>query len=197
MLFRSDTFRSWRVWAYAFLCFLIGLGLYGVSFWLPQIVEDSISQDSMNVGWYSAAPWVFAAIGMILVGRHSDRTGERRIHLTLCLFFAAIAFALGALPGIPGLVRLGMISIAITGILSASVCMWSVTTSILSGTAAAAGIAFINSVGNISGIVCPEAIRWLREHYGSNSSLLFLAVALGLAAAVSWASVKSSSNNNS
>jgi nitrate/nitrite transporter NarK len=176
-----DAFRSPKVWLCCAIYFGIVAGSYGVSFWLPQLIKDTITTVNWQVGLYSAIPWACAAVGMIFVGRSSDRHGERRFHVGLSALVAAAAFAASAYPGLhPGLV-LAILAIAVTGVMSAISCFWSIPTAILSGTAAAAGIAWINSVGNLAGYVSPEMVGWLKKQYDINIALGGLAGLLGMA----------------
>ncbi|MFO1497568.1 MAG: hypothetical protein U1G07_04100 [Verrucomicrobiota bacterium] len=115
---------------------------------------------------------------MVLAGRHSDRTGERRWHVGLSTLAAAAGFALSGLPGLPPICVMGMLAIAISGVMSPAACFWALPTAILSGTAAAAGIAWINSVGNLAGYLSPEMVAWLKQRYGMSMALNGVAVML-------------------
>ncbi|TDU72781.1 sugar phosphate permease [Prosthecobacter fusiformis] len=176
-----DAFKSGKVWLCCAIYFGAIVGLYGTSFWLPQIIKDKLTQDDWQVGLYSAFPWGCAAIGMVLVGRHSDRTGERRWHIGISALVAAVAFVISGLPGLPPLAVLGVLAIAITGVMSTISCFWALPTAILSGTAAAAGIAWINSVGNLAGYLSPEMIAWLKERYDLQAALNGVGIALAIA----------------
>jgi MFS family permease len=171
----KDAFRSRRIWIFCLTQFTIVFGLYGASFWLPQIIHDTLTQVDWQIGLYSALTWTCAAFGMVWVCRHSDYTGERRFHVGLSALTAAFAFATSGLPGIPGWARLLALAVAVTGVMSTTSCFWSVPTAMLSGTAAAAGIAWINSVGNLAGLVAPELFRWMKSHHGMGTALLGLA----------------------
>src|SRR5450759_5281765 len=96
-------------------------------------------------------PWGVGAISMLLVGRHSDATGERRWHIAIPATVGGAAFAASAIPGLPGGLNLAALTIATAGVLAATATFWSLPSDFLSGAAAAAGIAVINSVGNLSG----------------------------------------------
>lgn len=176
-----DAFNSGKVWLCCAIYFGAIMGLYGTSFWLPQIVKDKLTQDDWLVGLYTAIPWACAAVGMVIVGRHSDQTGERRWHVGLSALGAAIAFGLSAIPGLPPLLVLAFLSIAITGVMCTISCFWALPTAILSGTAAAAGIAWINSVGNLAGYLSPEMINWLKTRYDLSAALYGVATALAIA----------------
>ena len=175
-----DAFKSPQVWLCGLVYFGIVVGIYGASFWLPQIIENALTKNKWHVGLYSAIPWSFAAVGMVLVSRHSDRTGERRWHVGVASLIAAAAFAASGRPGMPPALVLAALVVAITAVMSAAACFWALPTAILSGTAAAAGIAWINSLGNLAGYVSPEMIAWLKKHYDLGMALN--GVALWLAA---------------
>lgn len=187
-----DAFSSPRVWLCCAIYFGIVVGLYGVSFWLPQIIKDSLTQNSWEVGLYSSIPWTCAAIGMILVSRHSDHSGERRWHVGLSALTAAAAFAASAIPGLPPLLVLAMLALAITGVMSAVSCFWAIPTAILSGSAAAAGIAWVNSVGNLAGYVSPEMVSWLKAHYSMSIALCGLSAVLAAAGLLVIVTIKPS-----
>jgi D-galactonate transporter len=170
-----DAFRSPAVW---FLC-LVHFGLvgsnYGISFWLPQVIKDTLTSNTISIGWLSVIPGAAAAIAMNVVGRHSDATGERRWHLALAGLVVAVAFALSAVPGISGPSGLAALTFATMGIMSGLVVFWALPTSILSGSAAAAGIAWINAVGNLAGYVSPYGVGMIRDAtHSMTAALLFL-----------------------
>lgn len=171
----KDAFRSRRIWICCLTQFTIVFGLYGASFWLPQIIHDTLTPIDWQIGLYAAFPWTCAALGMVWVCRHSDRTGERRLHVGLSALTAALAFAVSGISGLPGWARLLSFAVAVTGVLATTSCYWSFPTAILSGSAAAAGIAWINSVGNLAGLVAPELFRWMQSQHGLGAALLGLA----------------------
>lgn len=178
----ADAFKSPQVWLCCFIYFGIVVGLYGASFWLPQIVENTFTKNKWHVGLYSAIPWGCAAVGMVLFSRHSDRSGERRWHVGLSTLTAGAAFAISGLPGLPPVLVMVALAVAITGVMSAIACFWALPTAILSGTAAAAGIAWINSVGNLAGHFSPEMVNWLKTRYDMGMALNGIGVMLALSA---------------
>lgn len=175
----QDAFRSVHVWVFALIYFCLAIALYGISFWLPQIISNSITTDTLKIGFYAAIPWTCAAIGMLLFARHSDKTGERRWHLALICFFGMIGFVGSGLHNTTPAFVMVMISIAAIGMMSAISTFWSLPPMILSGTAAAAGIAFINSVGNLGGFISPEMFAWFNEHYDLGAGLIAVGCFLG------------------
>ncbi|MEQ5837889.1 MFS transporter [Paraburkholderia acidicola] len=156
---------------------------YGLSFFLPQIVrvfDLSIQQ----IGFVSALPFVAGAAGMIFWGRHSDRTGERRYHLLLPLALAAIGLTGSTLIPTP-IGKLSLLCVASFGVFSALPVFWTVAPRLLGPMAAAAGIALINSLGNLSGFVNPYVVGRIKDATGSfNGGLQFIAVVGALAVVI-------------
>ncbi len=168
-----------RVLALGVLYFLMVTGLYGIGFWMPQVIA-TFGLDPLHVGFLTAIPYLFAAIAMVLWGRHSDKTGERRWHIALPLLLAACAFAWSAYSG-PLLPTMIALSLATLGFYAAFGPFWSLPTALLTGTGAAAGIALVNSMGNAAGFTGPYIVGLLKQATGSfSAALLFLAAALAL-----------------
>ena len=175
------------VWRLSLLSFSLLVGLYSISFWLPQIVQSISGRSNVAVAFLSAIPYVAAAVAMVLVGAHSDRSRERCLHVAGAALVGAAGLAASAVVHSP---TLGMISLsmAAVGIFSAIPVFWSLPTTFLSGTAAAGAIALINSLGNLGGFVGPYLIGRVREATGGfTGSLLTIAALLvcGAALAVS------------
>lgn len=168
-----------RLLALGLLYFLMVTGLYGIGFWMPQVISG-FGLDPLSVGFLTAIPYLFAAIAMVLWGRHSDATGERRWHIALPLLLAAAAFAWSAYSG-PLLPTMVALTIATLGFYAAFGPFWSLPTALLTGAGAAAGIALVNSMGNAAGFAGPYIVGLLKEATGSfSAALLFLAGALAL-----------------
>ncbi len=178
----ADAFKSPQVWLCCIIYFGIVVGIYGASFWLPQIVENTLTKDKWLIGLCCAIPWGCAAAGMVVVGRHSDRTGERRWHVCISALASATGFVISGLPGLPPMLVILALSIAITGVMAAAACFWALPTAILSGTAAAAGIAWINSLGNLAGHLSPEMVVWLKSRHGMGAALCGVAAMLVMSA---------------
>jgi ACS family tartrate transporter-like MFS transporter len=155
-----------RVWLFCWLYLALVIGLYSISFWLPQILRRLSNTSDLLVGVLSAVPYLFAVIGMVWIGRHSDRTGERRWHVAVPALLAAGGLLLCGFTGTPGL-ALAALSLAALGIWGALGPFWAMPTARLSRSGAAAGIAWINSVGNLGGFVGPYAVGVLSVATGS------------------------------
>lgn len=190
-----EAFRSSRVWLLCLVYFSLAMGVYGVSFWLPQIIKDTLTRDPVEIGWISAIPWVVAAVVMVGNGRHSDRTGERRWHVAIPSLVSGAGFALAALPHLGGWTGVAALTLAAAGVLSAMSCFWSMPPALLSGSAAAAGIAWINSVGNLAGYVSPSVIGKLRDVTGSMAPALGLLAASLILAAILALAVRTRSSS--
>ena len=174
----KDAFTSGRVWLFCLLYFLMNVGGYGFELWLPTIVKSMSGQSDAIVGWINAIPYLFAGIVMIFVGRHSDRTGERRWPVAIAAITSAVGFALSAYFTNPYL-ALAALALAFAGIKSTIAPLWALVTAFLSGSAAAGGIALINSVGNLGGYVGPHLVGVIKDKTHSNlAALLFLGASL-------------------
>ncbi len=180
----TDAFKSPRVWLYCAIYFGLMAGLYGTSFWLQQIIKDNLipkenlTTANWHIGLYSSIPWACAAVSMVLVGRHSDRTGERHWHAGISSLIGAAAFAASGIPGMPPYAILALMAVAISGVMCTMACFWAMPAAVLSGTAAAAGIAWINSCGNLAGYFSPEMVAWLKVHHSMGTALCGVAVLL-------------------
>jgi MFS family permease len=182
----GDAFRSPAVWVLSLIYFGGVMGNYGVTFWLPQIINETITRDPWRIGLLSAIPWGVAAVTAVLVGASSDRRQERRWHIAASAAIGGVAFAVSGLPGLSGWAGLACLTVATAGMLSAITTFWSLPTAILSGSAAAAGIAWINSLGNLSGYVSPFVVGLFRDvtrdvdHPNGNMFLALLVLAVSL-----------------
>ncbi len=160
----ADAFRSGRVWVLCLVYFCLMVGLYAVAFWLPTIVTAMVGQGYLRVGLLSAVPYSVAVASMFAVGRHSDRTGERRWHAVGSFFAAGCGLLLCALlPAEQRLLAMGGLSLAAAGILTAMPLFWTLPTGFLTSAAAAAGIGLINSFGNLGGFVGPNIPVWAKQ----------------------------------
>jgi ACS family tartrate transporter-like MFS transporter len=140
------------------------IGSNGFIFWLPQIVKDLSSDLSpIAIGLVSAVPWVGLALGMWFNSQHSDATQERYWHVGVPLAVCALALV-GASSLPPGWVSLALMFVSGIGLGAAQGVFWSIPTTFLHRTAAAAGITLINLVGNIGSLTGPVAIGWIRTH---------------------------------
>jgi ACS family tartrate transporter-like MFS transporter len=148
--------------------------------WLPNFIHSLSTASNLKIGVISAIPYGAAAIGMVLVGTHSDRTGERRWHLAGSALTASAALLIAAHSHsiVPALAA---VSLALTATFSMQGPFWATATSLLTGTTAAAGIAFINSFGNLGGYFGPRIIGLARTSgAGFRGGMLIIASFLAL-----------------
>jgi MFS family permease len=182
----GDAFGDGRVWALSvvYLCGVVCF--YAVNFWLPTIVQELgiDKKDLLKVGLVSMIPWGVATVAMVLNGHHSDKTGERRWHSAGGLLVAIVGLLMLSIVGHNPIIGIVGLTLVTSGILSWVVTFWSLPTAFLSGTAAAAGIAWINSVGNLGGYAGPMAIGWVRDHYKSTELAFYSLAACALVGAV-------------
>lgn len=179
-----DAFKSGKVWLFASAYFCIAIGLYGISFWLPQIIENNITKDKLEIGFLAAIPWSAAAIGMVLFGRKADQSGNYRRYVAVACFVSMLGFIGSGLHNTNAVFVLIMISIAAIGLMSAVSTFWSLPTMLLSGTAAAAGIAFINSIGGLGGFISPEMFVWFKTNFDLGVGLMAAGVIMGIAGTI-------------
>ncbi len=157
---------SWRVWALSIVYFGLPTCMYGVTAWLPTAVHSLSRLSDQMVGVVVAIPYLATAIAMVLVGRHSDRSRERRWHTALPAFLGATALVLAAYSRAPLIVITGM-SLGMLGAQSMAGPFWAMATSRMTGATAAAAIAVINSVANLGGYFGSSIIGLLRSPSGS------------------------------
>jgi nitrate/nitrite transporter NarK len=138
------------------------------------MIKDTLTRNPWKIGLVSVIPWAVAAVVMVAFAHHSDLTGERRWHLALAGVVGFAAFSLSGLPGISGVLGLAAITVAAAAIMCGQSTFWALPTAILSGSAAAAGIAWINSVGNLAGYVSPFLIGKIRDQAGSMTLALLV-----------------------
>nr|WP_275446008.1 MULTISPECIES: MFS transporter [Caballeronia] len=162
-----DALRNPRVYLFAFIYFSLTCASLTLSFWMPLMIRDFGITDVMSVSLYTVVPNAIGAVGLILIARHSDRVAERRKHFACCTIGGGIALAALTLhfPSFP--LMLAILSLAATLIFAALPIFWAVPASHLPGKSAAAGIAFISSIGITSGIVSPWVIGQIRTSTGS------------------------------
>ncbi|MGQ8976148.1 MFS transporter [Acinetobacter schindleri] len=165
-----------RVLALALVYFGTSAGLYTLSIWAPQIIKD-LGVSSMTVGLVNAIPPIISVVAMVLWSRHSDRTGERTWHVAIACMLAAVGLVIAA--GTHNMVGLiAALTIINVGISCSKPPLWSMPTLFLSGTAAATGIATINSIGNLGGFAGPVMIGWIKDQTGSYAGGLYFVAGL-------------------
>ena len=162
-------FKLAETWWMAGIYFFLVMGLYGLNFWMPTIIQELGYEDLVVNGMINMIPFGAAAITMVLVGWNADRVNERYWHIVVPAFIGASALlvSIGTL-GSP-ILSIIALTVAACGIFSAIPQAWGLVTTFVTGGAAAASIAIVNSIGNLSGFVGPFAIGLLRDMTGSTA----------------------------
>ncbi|MGZ8143087.1 MAG: MFS transporter [Methylosarcina sp.] len=170
-----------KVWLLALLYFAVVVNYYSISMWLPQLIKSWSGLDNVRTALLTGLPYLVTVIAMVAVGVHSDRTSERRWHIVMCGWIAAIAFALSPHLQSPVL-ALTAITVAAAGIWSILAPFWTLPHALLKdGAAKASGLALINSVGNLGGFAGPYFVAWLKTVTGDfKTALPILALILAL-----------------
>ncbi|MCA3209850.1 MFS transporter, partial [Cupriavidus sp.] len=180
----KGAFANSRVWICAAIYFCVVSGNATIAFWSPSIIKELGVQGNLQIGLVSAIPFVAGTIAMVLNGIHSDRTGERRMHCALATLLAAVGLTLTGFWLHSAVLALIALTLASVGILAAFPVFWSLPSAFLAGTAAAGGIALINSIGNLAGFVAPYMIGWFKTTTGQLASGLYFVAALEACATV-------------
>ncbi len=163
-----------RVLLFGVAGFAIAHSISGISFFLPQIVK-AFGLTNMQTGLVSAIPFAVGAVSMILYGRRSDRLMERRSHCSIALLCTAIGLVAAAMLEDPYL-RLASLCFASFGAFAVLPVFWAMPTALLAGAAAAAGVAYINSIANVASFVGPFLTGWIKDATGSfNGGLIVIA----------------------
>jgi D-galactonate transporter len=153
---------------------------YGLGFFLPQIVK-TFGLNTFLTTVVSAAPYAVGTVAMVWWARRSDRVAERRHHTAIPLFIAAAGIAASTVLDDPTLKMIAF-CVAGFGIFACLPVFWTLPTAFLSGAACAAGVAVVNSIGNLAGFVGPFAMGWIKDHTGSYTGGLLLLAGLGIIA---------------
>jgi MFS family permease len=176
--------RSPRVWQMCLIYFCFVLGQYGLNFWMPTLIKTAGITGDFHIGLVSAIPYIVTLVVMLSLGLNGDRMRERRWHLAIPALLSAVGFVVAATSG-NLVLSVAALSIAAAGTISCSPMFWPMPTAFLAEVGAAAGIAWINSVGNLAGFCGPYAVGFLKQLTGTNvAGLYLLAAALVLGAAV-------------
>ena len=171
-----------RILLCALVYFCLNAASYGVAFFLPTIIKNFGVSDTQT-GLLAALPFVFGAVGMVLLGRHSDRTMERKAHVAAALLMATFGIGLAGLVSNPVIV-MALLCFAQIGVSAVPPMFWPLPASFLTGASAAAGIAAINSLGNLSGFAGPYAMGYLKDLTGTFTAGLLLLAGSALVGAI-------------
>jgi MFS family permease len=180
----GDALRTPRVWLLTLIYFCLVSANPTFGFWGPTIISEMGVGSNVTIGLLSAVPYIAAMTCLVMVGRSSDRLLERRYHCALSCLAAALGLVfIGVFAHTPTLAFAALV-LGTAGVLSAFSPFWQMPTTLLVGTAAAGGIALINSIGNLSGWLGPFVVGWLMDLTGTTSAGLYVVAGLEVVAAV-------------
>lgn len=146
-----EVFFNGRVWLLVLILLTFNTGFYGLAFWMPSIIKSAGISNPLDIGLLTAIPYGIAVIAMTLNARHSNKTGERRLHAAIPAFIGGVGLILSAYFANNVVLSIIFLSVSASGVLSLMPIYWTLPGSVLSGVAAAAGIGMINAIGNLSG----------------------------------------------
>ncbi|MGB7599087.1 MAG: MFS transporter [Candidatus Sulfotelmatobacter sp.] len=169
-----DAFRSGKVWVLCAIYFTLMIGLYGIAFWLPTIVKEFGVKGYLRVGLITAIPYGVSVIGMILLSNRSDKTGERRLHYVANVVAGAAGLVLSGVFASNPVLAIIFLSVGTLGVIGSMPLFWPLPSAFLAGTAAAAGIGIVNSVGNLGGYFGPNIPVWAKHFSSDPSAALYI-----------------------
>ena len=183
----AAVFQDGRIWMMCLIYFTFVMGQYGLTFWMPTLVKATGIKGNLNIGLLSAIPFICAIVAMNVCGRSADARRERRWHLIVPALVGAVGFTVAASFADNVVVSIVFLSMAAAGVLTCAPLFWSLPTAFLTGTGAAAGIAVINSVGNLAGFASPYMIGYLKDlTHSTQVGMYVLAGMLVLGAILVW-----------
>jgi MFS family permease len=156
-------FSDRRLWRMCLIYFCCVMGQYGLTFWMPTLIQAAGVRGPLHIGLLTAVPYAGAVVAMILFGQSADRHRERRWHTAVPMLIGACGLTLSAVAGTHTLAAIICLTVAAAGVMTCAPLFWSLPTALLGGTAAAAGIAAINSIGNLAGFASPYVVGWLKD----------------------------------
>ena len=166
--------RNPSVWLLCAIYFCIICGVYAISFWLPTIIKSSGVKDPMTIGWLSAIPYVAASLFMVFLGRSADARRERRWHLAAPVLMGFVGLMIAANFASSTTVAMLGLTLATMGIFTAMPMFWPVSSAFLTASAAAGGVALINSIGQCAGFLSPYLIGWIKDATHSTDLALYI-----------------------
>lgn len=174
---KSSLAGLWRqpatyVMSAIYLCLV--MALTGLLFWMPQLIRNAGVSDTLHIGWLTMVPYLVAVVFNLTIGRSSDRRGERRWHMAGCALLTSAGYLVCAMTAgqlLPLMIGMSMI---MAGIIAWMPIFWTIPPRFLAGVAAAAGIALINSLGQLGGVIAPFMIGRIRDLTGATTSALYM-----------------------
>ena len=180
----ASAFRSLVVWQLSLAYFCIVSAMYVIIFWMPTLIKQHGVTDVMQIGWLTTIPYMTAIVAMYLCNASADRHAERRWHTAVPCMLTALGVGLSAMHFDSLVLTIAALTLAAASASMAQSAFWSMPPSFLTGAAAAAGMALINSLGNISGMASTAAVGWITDQTGNSQLSLFFISGLALLGAL-------------
>jgi len=155
------------LWVFALIYLLVVMGVYGINFWLPAIIERTGVESALSIGWITALAYLVSTLLAVTLTRRAESRNEKRWHAATVTIVGGLALALSAQFADNVVLTVGLITLASAGALVSMALFWSFPGSILTGAGVAAGLAAINSVGNLGGFFGPYLLGALTDWLGS------------------------------
>ena len=163
-----------RILLFCIVYFCSSAGLYGIAFWLPQIIKNTGIIDPLTIGLLSTIPYALAGLSMVAFGKSSDVRRERRWHFAIAAFLGAIGLTISAINVHNTVLSMLGLSVSTAGILTTLVLFWPIPTAIFAGTSAAVSIALVNSIGSLAGFAGPYVIGKVNDQVNRPDFSLYL-----------------------
>jgi len=164
--------------------FLIQIASYGLNFWAPHLIRAAGTQNPTIIGLLTAVPYICGAICMVVVGRMSDRSGERRKFVAILLVMAAAGFFAAGIFDKQTTLLIAALGVMGAGVIASIPAFWALPPKLLTGAGAAGGIALINTLGQLGGIVSPVMVGRIRDTMGSTTPALYAIGAMSVLCAL-------------
>jgi len=176
--------KSPILWVLMAICLLFNIGNYGLVFWLPTIIQSTGMQSPLEIAMLTAIPYAVACVVMNRNAAHAERTGERRLHAAVPLFVAAAGMWVSTLFAHNTMMAMLFLTVGVSGLMATLAMFWGLPGRVLAGTAAAGGIAMINSAASLAGLIGPVLMGGVKQWSGSISLGVLALAVLMLAAAL-------------
>jgi MFS transporter, ACS family, tartrate transporter len=172
-----------RVWILSLIWVFVGFTTIGVFLWLPLILKSFGGLSTIEIGFLTSVPYICSYLTMQWIGRHSDRTGERKLHIAISAAIGGLALIASA-NSPSNVIAFLALCVAISGLFGYLGVFWAASTSFLEGVGAAAALAVISAIGQIGSFLGPYTVGWLRDATGSFTASLTILGCGGLLQAV-------------
>ncbi|GAB2873825.1 MFS transporter [Paraburkholderia jirisanensis] len=180
----ADAIRTPGFLTLGLVYFLIQIASYGLNFWAPQLIRSAGTHNPTIIGLLTAIPYVFGAICMVVVGRISDATGERRKYIAGLLLMATVGFLAAGIFDKQTVFLVIALAVMGAGVVASIPAFWALPPKLVTGAGAAGGMALINTLGQLGGIVSPVMVGRIRDVTGSTTPALYVIAAMSFVCAL-------------